>query len=75
MRLTAMAMAMSGTYLPTLAPGEKTVGVGVGSYKGYSAVALTFKALAGDGRTSWGAGISPTGKEWGLNAGVGWKWK
>lgn len=72
---TAMAMAMSGTYLPTLAPGEKTVGVGVGSYKGYSAVALTFKALAGDGRTSWGAGISTTGKEWGLNAGVGWKWK
>ena len=72
---TAMAMAMSGTYLPTLSAGEKTVGVGVGSYKGYSAVALTFKALAGDGKMSWGAGISTTGKEWGVNAGVGWKWK
>jgi len=72
---TAMAMAMSGTYLPTLAPGEKTVGVGVGSYKGYSAVALTFKALAGDGGMSWGAGISTNGREWGVNAGVGWKWK
>lgn len=72
---TAMAFAMSGTYLPTLSPGEKTVGVGVGSYKGYSALALTFKALTGDGRLSWGAGVSTTGKEWGFNAGVGWKWK
>ncbi|WP_422089136.1 YadA family autotransporter adhesin [Variovorax sp.] len=72
---TAMAFAMSGTYLPTLSAGEKTVGVGLGSYKGYSAVALTFKALSEDGRTSWGAGLSTTGKEWGLNAGVGWKWK
>jgi Coiled stalk of trimeric autotransporter adhesin/Extended Signal Peptide of Type V secretion system/YadA-like membrane anchor domain/Head domain of trimeric autotransporter adhesin len=72
---TAMAFAMSGTYLPTLSAGEKTVGVGLGSYKGYSAVALTFKALSEDGRTSWGGGLSTTGKEWGLNAGVGWKWK
>ncbi|MET3183068.1 UNVERIFIED_ORG: autotransporter adhesin [Variovorax guangxiensis] len=72
---TAMALAMSGTYLPTLSPGEKTVGVGVGNYKGYSALALTFKALTDDGRLSWGAGVSTTGKEWGFNAGVGWKWK
>ncbi|UVH58738.1 YadA-like family protein [Variovorax paradoxus] len=72
---TAMAFAMSGTYLPTLSPGEKTVGVGLGSYKGYSALALTFKALTDDGRISWGAGVSTTGKEWGFNAGVGWKWK
>ncbi|WP_432727344.1 YadA family autotransporter adhesin [Variovorax sp. W6] len=72
---TAMAFAMSGTYLPTLSAGEKAVGVGVGSYKGYSALALTFKALSDDGRMSWGAGVSTTGKEWGLNAGVGWKWK
>ncbi|WP_412179976.1 YadA-like family protein [Variovorax paradoxus] len=72
---TAMAFAMSGTYLPTLYPGEKTVGVGFGSYKGYSAVALTFKALSDDGKMSWGAGLSTTGKEWGINAGIGWKWK
>jgi autotransporter adhesin len=70
-----MAFAMSGTYLPTLSPGEKTVGVGLGNYKGYSAVALTFKALSDDGKMSWGAGLSTTGKEWGVNAGVGWKWK
>jgi autotransporter adhesin len=72
---TAMAFAMSGTYLPTLSPGEKTVGVGLGNYKGYSAVALTFKALSDDGKMSWGAGLSTTGKEWGVNAGIGWKWK
>ncbi|WP_410010793.1 YadA-like family protein [Variovorax sp. PAMC26660] len=72
---SAMAFAMSGTYLPTLYPGEKTVGVGLGSYKGYSAVALTFKALSDDGKMSWGAGLSTTGKEWGINAGIGWKWK
>jgi autotransporter adhesin len=72
---TAMAFAMAGTYLPTLYPGEKTVGVGFGSYKGYSAVALTFKALSDDGKMSWGAGLSTTGKEWGINAGIGWKWK
>lgn len=72
---TAMAFAMSGTYLPALSPGEKAVGVGLGNYKGYSAVGLTFKALSEDGRMSWGAGISTTGKEWGVNAGIGWKWR
>nr|WP_308789321.1 YadA-like family protein [Variovorax boronicumulans] len=72
---SAMAFAMSGTYLPTLYPGEKTIGIGMGSYKGYSAVALTFKALSDDGKISWGAGLSSTGKEWGVNAGIGWKWK
>jgi len=72
---TAMAFAMSGTYLPTLYPGEKTVGVGLGNYKGYGAVALNFKALSDDGKMSWGAGLTTTGKEWGINAGIGWKWK
>jgi len=72
---TAMAFAMAGTYLPTLYPGEKTVGIGVGTYKGYSAVGLTFKALSNDGTMSWGAGLSTTGKEWGINAGIGWKWR
>ncbi|WP_443083342.1 YadA-like family protein [Variovorax sp. IB41] len=72
---SAMAFAMSGTYLPPLYAGEKTVGIGFGSYRGYSAVALTFKTLSDDGRMSWGAGLSTTGKEWGVNAGIGWKWK
>lgn len=72
---TAMAFAMAGTYMPTLNAGEKAVGVGVGSYKGYSAVGLTFKGLSSDGRMAWGAGVSTTGRDWGVNAGIGWKWK
>ena len=71
----AMAFAMSGTYMPTLYPGEKALGVGVGSYRGYGAVGVNFKALSREGNMSWGAGISSTGREWGFNAGIGWKWK
>ena len=71
----AMAFAMSGTYMPTLYPGEKALGVGVGGYRGYGAVGVNFKALSREGNMSWGAGISTTGREWGINAGVGWKWK
>jgi autotransporter adhesin len=71
---TALAMAMSGTYLPSLNAGEKTVGVGFGSYQGYSAVAVNFKGLSGNGRWGYGAGVSTTGHDVGVNAGVGWKW-
>lgn len=71
----AMAFAMSGTYMPTLYPGEKALGVGVGGYRGYGAVGVNFKALNKEGNMSWGAGVSTTGREWGINAGIGWKWK
>jgi trimeric autotransporter adhesin len=70
----AMAMAMSGTYLPTLNPGEQTLGVGTGEYQGYGALAITFKGLSGNGRWGYGAGIATTGRDVGVNAGVGWKW-
>jgi len=70
----AMAMAMSGTYLPTLGPGEKTLGAGVGQYQGYGALAVNFKGLSQNGRWGYGAGISTTGHDVGINAGVGWKW-
>ncbi|WP_174770007.1 YadA-like family protein [Paraburkholderia hayleyella] len=70
----AMAMAMTGAYLPPLGPGEKTLGVGVGGYKGYGALAVNFKALANNGRLSWGAGVSSSGHDVGFNAGAGWKW-
>ena len=66
---------MSGTYLPTLGPGEKAMGVGLGVFRNQSALSLNFKSIADDGRMSWGAGIATTGKEWGVNVGVGWKWK
>jgi autotransporter adhesin len=69
-----MSMAMSGTYMPDLLPGEKAVGVGMGNYKGYTALALNYKQLAKDGRMSWGAGLATSGHDVGVNAGVGWKW-
>ena len=72
---TAMAFAMSGTYMPTLYPGEKAMGVGVGAYQGYGALGFNFKSLSKEGNWSWGAGVATTGKEWGVNAGVGWKWR
>ena len=71
---TAMSMAMSGTYMPTLYPGEKALGVGLGSYQGETALAVNFKQLAQSGKMSWGAGLSTTGREVGVNAGIGWKW-
>jgi len=71
----AMAFAMSGTYLPTLAPGERAMGVGVGGYQGYGAMALVYKQMSADGSMGWGAGVSTTGSQWGLNAGIGWKWR
>ena len=71
----AMSFAMSGAVMPNLEPGEKAIGVGLGTYKGYSAVALQFKSLGAGGGTAWGVGVSTTGKEWGLQLGFGVKWK
>jgi autotransporter adhesin len=70
----AMGMAMSGTYMPTLNAGEKAIGAGIGSYKGYTAVAVSFKEMAKDGKMAWGVGVASTGKDIGVNAGIGWKW-
>lgn len=69
----AMAVAMSGAYVPTLYPGEKTVGLAVGSYRGYTAASLGFKTLSDDGRMAWGMAVANTGRDWGFNAGIGWK--
>ena len=71
----AMSMAMAATYMPNLDGGEKALGIGVGNYKGYSALGLNFKALNNDGKSAWGFGVSTTGKEWGLNFGASWKWR
>ena len=71
---TALAMALSGAYLPQLNAGEQTVGVGMGSYHGYTAVGINYKATNNTGKFSWGAGVSTTGHETGFNAGVGYKW-
>ncbi|KDN14315.1 ESPR-type extended signal peptide-containing protein [Snodgrassella communis] len=71
---TALAMALSGAYLPSLNAGEQAVGVGVGNYRGYTAVGANYKAISNSGNIGWGAGVSTTGKEVGFNAGIGFKW-
>jgi autotransporter adhesin len=71
----AMSFAMSGAYMPSLEAGEKALGLGVGTFQSRSAVALNFKQMGEDGKMSWGAGVSSTGDQWGMNVGVGWKWK
>lgn len=70
---TAMAVALSGAYVPTLYPGEKTVGLAMGTYRRHAAASLGFKALSDDGRLAWGLAVASTGNDWGLNAGIGWK--
>jgi autotransporter adhesin len=70
---TAMAVAMTAAYVPTLYPGEMTVGLAVGTYKGYTAASLGFKTLSDDGQMAWGMAIANAGRDWGFNAGIGWK--
>ena len=71
---TAMAMALSGAYLPSLNGGEQTVGVGVGAYRGYGAIGVNYKAASKNGKITWGAGVSTTGKEVAVNSVLGFKW-
>ncbi|NUF07925.1 ESPR-type extended signal peptide-containing protein [Snodgrassella sp. ESL0324] len=71
---TAMAMALSGAYLPSLNGGEQTVGVGVGAYRGYGAIGVNYKAASKNGKITWGAGVSTTGKEIAVNSVLGFKW-
>nr|WP_253273773.1 YadA-like family protein [Collimonas arenae] len=71
----AMSMAMTGAVMPTLDAGEKGVGVGIGSYQGYGALALQFKSISKTGMSAWGAGVSTTGHNAGISLGYGFKWK
>jgi trimeric autotransporter adhesin len=71
---TAMSFALNGAVMPPLDPGEKGLGIGLGNYKGYSAVALQFKSISALGYRAWGVGVTTTGKEWGLQLGWGMKW-
>ncbi|WP_370388456.1 ESPR-type extended signal peptide-containing protein [Snodgrassella alvi] len=71
---TAMAMALSGAYLPSLSSGEQTVGIGVGAYRSYGAVGVNYKAASKNGKVTWGAGVSTTGKEVAFNSVLGFKW-
>ncbi len=70
----ALSMAMSGTYMPALGAGESALGVGLGSFQGSSAIAVSFKHLHQNGRMTIGGGVSSTGRFHGVNLGIGWKW-
>lgn len=71
---TALSLAMSGAVMPDLANGEVGVAMGVGNYKGYSAMSLRVQGSTPEGLT-WGIGAASTGKVWGMQMGVGFKWK
>ena len=71
----AMGLATSGAVMPALQPGEKGLGAGFGAYRGYGALALQFKSMADSGTSAWGVGVTTTGKEWGMQVGVGFKWR
>ncbi|PIT59184.1 hypothetical protein BHC59_00875 [Snodgrassella alvi] len=71
---TAMAMALSGAYLPSLSSGGQAVGIGVGTYRSYGAIGVNYKAASKNGKITWGAGVSTTGKEAAVNSAIGFKW-
>lgn len=70
---TAMSLALAGNYMPTLGPGEKGLGAGVGNFRGQTALGINFKAVTRSGFT-WGGGLATTGQEVGVNLGIGYKW-
>jgi trimeric autotransporter adhesin len=70
-----MSMAMNGIVMPSLQAGESGLGLGVGMYKGYTALAFGFKSMSSDGNTAWGVTMSTSGSSWSSNFGVGFKWK
>jgi autotransporter adhesin len=71
----AMSMAATGAVMPTLYGGEKGVGIGVGAFQGYAALALQFKAVSKTGNSTWGLGFTSTGRDTGVNVGFGYRWQ
>lgn len=70
---TALSLAMSGAYQRTPTAGKTVLGLGLGNYKSYSAIALTYKQTNEVGNITWGAGVATTGKDTGVNIGIGWE--
>lgn len=69
----AMSMAMAGQVMPNMAPGEQGVGVGLGNYRGYTAVAFNYRALTKNGM-AFGLGVAASKDGVATSASVGWKW-
>ena len=70
---TALALAMSSSYQRVPQAGKSVVGLGVGNYKGYTAIGLTYRKTNEQGNMTYGAGVSTTGKNTGVNVGIGWE--
>jgi autotransporter adhesin len=70
----AMSMALSGNYMPPVHPGKVGTGVGIGTFGGQSALAVTVKGLSKSGRAGWGIGLATNGKTAGASFGVGVEW-
>ena len=66
----AMAIALSGNYMMQPRPGKTVIGLGMGTYSGYAALGVSFRSLAPNGKVMWGAGLSSTGRQWSIGAGV-----
>jgi autotransporter adhesin len=70
----AMAYAMSSSRLNLTQTGEKAMGVGIGYYRGQAGLALSFQGISEVGKTHYNIGVTTTGRELGVGAGIGWKW-
>ena len=70
----AMAIALSSGRMSLTQPGEKAVGVGVGTYGGNKALSFTFQALDKTGKLQYNLGVSTTTRDWSFGAGVGIRW-
>jgi len=73
----AMSIAMASGRISVSEPGQKAVGVGLGSYGGNQAFSFTFQGLTDSGKLQYNLGISTTsaGRDWSLGAGIGYRWK
>ena len=73
----AMSIAMASGRMSISEPGQKAVGVGLGSYGGNQALSFTFQGLTESGKLQYNLGISTTagGRDWSVGAGVGYRWK
>jgi autotransporter adhesin len=72
----AMSIAMASGRISVSEPGQKAVGVGLGSYGGNQAFSFTFQGLTETGKLQYNLGISTTGgREWSVGAGIGYRWK
>ncbi len=70
----AMAVALSSGRMSLSQPGEKALGVGLGTYGGNKAVSVTFQGLDQTGKFQYNLGVATNARDWTFGAGVGIRW-